>query len=238
MHQKHASRTRQIMLSASLTAVYVILRIVPTFQMVGVPGRFTTADFLLTSIALLAGLWGGLFTVIAGTILAFGASPPIFFGLDFLPATVDVLIATLLLSTRYRAAQIVYLVTFFAFILSPYSLLFGFYNVPYTWLHIVALLVLLSPIAPKIPVWVTSGGWRQITAIGALAFVGTMGQHLAGGLLFELTVGLIGGLKASNFMALWRIIFWVYPIERLIIIVFTAIIALAVLRSLSRWVHT
>lgn len=226
------------MLSASLTAVYVILRIVPTFQMVGVPGRFTAADFLLTSIALLAGLWGGLFTVIVGTILAFGANPPIFFGLDFLPATVNVLIAALLILSRYRVAQLVYLLTFFAFVLSPYSLLFGFYNVPYTWLHIVGLIILLSPIASKIPVWVTGGGWRQIAGIGALAFVGTMGQHLAGGLLFELTVGVIGGLKPSNFMTLWRIIFWVYPIERLIIIVFATIIALAVERSLSRWVHT
>jgi len=228
-------RTRQITLAASFAAVYFVLRSVPTFQMVGISSRFTAGDFLLTSIALLCGLWSGAFSVLIGTVLAYGITPPVFFGLDFLPALVNVAVAALLFSGRHRIAQGIYVTIFLAFILSPYSLMFGFGYVPYTWLHIVALILLLSPIAAKIPRWVDSPGLRQIVGIGFLAFVGTLGQHLMGGLLYELAAGFVGGVSPSNFMNVWRIIFWLYPIERLVIVTLSVFIALAMRRSLRKW---
>ena len=174
--------------------------------------------------------------MVIGTILAYGLRPPIFFGLDFLPGVADVAIAALLLKSHYRVAQGIYIGIFFAFVLSPYSLLFGYGYVPYTWLHIVALIVLLSPIAAKIPAWMNSDGHRRIAAIGALAFVGTMGQHLVGGLLYELTVGVVGGVGPSKLALFWRIIFLAYPIERLLTVGFSTVIALAVKRSLKKWI--
>ncbi len=234
---RRGSRTRQITLAASLAAVYFIFRSIPTFQMIGISGnaRFTTGDFILTSIVLVGGLWSGMLSVIIGTIVAFGVRPPIFLGLDFLPAVINVSIAALLLKGRYRIAQVIYLASFLGFVVSPYSLLFGFGYVPYAWLHIVALVVLLSPLAAKIPNWVNSGGLRQIAAIGILAFVGTMGQHLVGGLLFELVVGFIGGVNPSQFMNYyWRFIFLIYPIERTFIVAVSTTIALVVHRSVRR----
>jgi hypothetical protein len=204
--------------------------------MVGISSRFTAGDFILTSIALLCGLWSGTLSVFIGTVLAYGVRPPVFFGLDFLPALTNVAVASLLVSGRYRIARGIYGAVFLGFILSPYSLLFGFGYVPYTWLHIVALLLLLSPIATKIPRWVSSPGLRQIVAIGFLAFVGTMGQHLVGGLLYELVAGFLGGVSASDFIVYWRIIFWLYPIERLLIVAFSMFIALAVKRSMRKWI--
>jgi hypothetical protein len=203
--------------------------------MVGISSRFTAGDFLLTLIALLGGMWSGTLSVLIGTILAYGVRPPIFFGLDFLPAVVNVSIAALLLSSRYRIAQGIYIASFFAFVLSPYSLLFGYGYVPYTWLHIVALVLLLSPMAAKIPAWVMSGGSRQMAAIGFLALVGTMGQHLVGGLLYELAAGLVGGISPSNLKDFWRIIFWLYPMERLLIVTLSTIIAIGIHRSLKKW---
>jgi hypothetical protein len=222
-------------LAASFAALYFVLRSIPTFQMVGISNRFTTGDFLLTTIALLGGFWSGTLSVLIGTILAYGVRPPIFFGLDFLPGIVNVSIAALLLSGRLRAARGIYIASFFAFVLSPYSLLFGYGYVPYTWLHILALIVLLSPIPAKIPSWVNTTGARHIAAVGLLAFEGTMGQHLVGGLLYELAAGLVGGIGPSNFKDFWRVIFWLYPIERLVIVVFSTIIAIALYRSLKRW---
>lgn len=229
-------RTHQITLAAVFAAVYFVLRSVPTFQMIGISSRFTAGDFLPTSIALLCGLWSGALSVLIGTVLAYGITPPVFFGLDFLPALVNVAVAALLLSGRYRIAQGIYVTIFLGFILSPYSLLFGFGYVPYTWLHIVALILLLSPIAAKIPQWADSPGLRQVVAIGFLAFVGTLGQHLIGGLLYELAAGFVGGVSPSNFMNVWRIIFWLYPIERLLIVALSVFIALAMRRSLRKWV--
>ena len=229
------TKTRQVTLAASFAAVYFVLRTIPTFQMIGVSGRFSAADFLLTTIAMLCGLWGGILSVVIGTTLAYGLRPPIFFGLDFLPAIADVAIAAFLLKGRYRTAQGIYIAIFFAFVLCPYSLLFGYWYVPYTWLHIVALVAILSPIAAKIPAWFNGLGYRKVVAVGTLAFVGTMGQHLVGGLLYELAVGVVGGVSPSNLALSWRIIFWAYPIERLLTVAFSTIVALAVQRSLKKW---
>lgn len=230
------SRTRQITLAASLAAVYFILRSIPIFQMVGAPGcaRFTAGDFILTSIALVGGLWSGILSVVSGTVLAYGVCPPTFLGLDFLPAVINVSITALILKSRYRIAQGIYLVSFFAFVLSPYSLLFGFGYVPYTWLHIIAMVILLSPLAAKIPGWVNEGGFRQIASIVALVFVGTMGQHLVGGLLYELVVGFVGGTSPSRFGSIWRVIFWLYPPERALIAAISTVITLTVYRSLRK----
>jgi hypothetical protein len=203
--------------------------------MVGISGRFTAGDFLLTTIALVAGSWSGALSVLIGTVLAYAFRPPIFFGLDFLPAMVNVTIAALLLSNRHRIAQAIYIAILIAFLSSPYSLLFGYAHVPYAWLHIVALAILLSPIVTKIPAWVADDGPRQMTAIALLAFVGTMAQHLTGGILYEFAVGVIGGIRPSSFQEFWGIIFWLYPLERLAIIGLSTVIAMAIYRSLRRW---
>jgi len=232
---RHRIKTRQVTLAASFAAVYFVLRTIPTFQMVGISGRFSAADFLVTTIAMLCGLWGGVLSVVIGTVLAYGLRSPTFFGLDFLPAIADVAIAALLLRGRYATARGIYVAIFFAFVLSPYSLFFGYGYVPYTWLHIVALIVLLSPIAARVPIWLRGNGYRQVVAIVTLAFVGTMGEHLVGGLLYELAVGVVGGVSPSDLALSWRIIFLVYPIERLIAVAFSTVIALAVQRSFKKW---
>jgi hypothetical protein len=224
-------KTHQITLAVVLAAVYFVLRSMPTFQMVGVSGRFTAADFIITGIILIGGLWSSCLSVIIGTILAYAINPPVFFGLDFLPAFANTSIVGLILSNHRRLACGIYVSVLAVFLASPYSLLIAYTNIPYAWLHIFALMVLLSPILPKIPGWLRSDGLRQLTAIAVLALVGTMGQHLTGGLLYEFTVGFIGGVNPSSFRQFWRIIFWIYPVERTLIITLSTIIAMALFRS-------
>jgi len=224
-----------VTLAASIAAVYFVLRSIPTFEMVGMSSRFTAGDFMLTAIAMVSGLWSGTLSVFIGTILAYAVRPPIFYGLDFLPGVVNVTIAGLVLSGRYKLAVGVYFATFLAFVLSPYSLAFGYGYVPYVWLHIIALIALLPPVASRIRAWTGSVGLRQIGGVALLSFVGTMGQHLAGGLLYELAAGFAGGINPLNFMSFWRVIFWIYPGERIFIVAISTILALAVQRSLKAW---
>lgn len=228
-------RTRQVSLAAIFAAAYFVLRSTPTFQMIGTSGRFTTGDFLLTSIALIGGLWSGVLSVLAGTIIAYAVNPPIFFGLDFLPAIINVLVVTLILSNRIRLAKITYLAVYTAFVVSPYSLLFGYGYVPYTWLHIAGLVIVMSPFAGKIPVWIERSDSHQITAVAGLAFLGTMAQHLAGGLLYEVSAGYVGGISPSHFKQVWTVIFWLYPTERLVIAAVSAAIAVPLFRSVKKW---
>ena len=232
---QQSSKSKQVTLAAVFAAVYLILRIVPTFSMIGVSGQFTSGDFLLTTIAAVAGLWSGAVAVVVGTVLAYAVRPPLFFGLDFLPGLVNVLITALLLSGRRRIAQAIYVTVLALFLLSPYSLFYGYDHVPYVWLHVVAFALLLSPAAARIPSWIKQGGYRAVAGFACLAVVGTMAQHLTGGLLFELSLGVVGGMGPAGLAGIWRIIFFAYPIERLVIVTISTILAVAIFRSFQRW---
>jgi len=228
------SRTRRITLAASFAAIYFVLRSIPTFQMVGISGRFTAGDFLLTTIAMTAGTWSGSVAVLLGTIAGFASRPPIFLGLDFLPGVANVLVTSLIFTGRLRLARAMYLVVLFAFLISPYSLLFGLGPVPYAWLHMATFLLLLSPVARIIPGWVSASSGRQIAAVALLSLFGTMAQHLTGGILYEITAGWIGNVSPEKFQAFWQVIFWVYPVERIIIVAISTTIALAVYKASNK----
>ena len=233
------TKSRRVAMAAVLAAVYFVLRSLPNpvpflFQMIGISGRFTAGDFLLTTIVLVAGLWGGVLSVLIGTILAYPVSGTPFLGLDFLPGVANVLLVGLVLQNRRRIAQGIYAAILLAFLLSPYSLLFGYGYVPYAWLHILGLAVLFSPIIASVPTWLTRNDTRQLAAVAALAFVGTMAQHLTGGLLYEFTVGLVQGNTTEFLRKSWQIIFWLYPAERLIIVFVSTLISAGLLRSIRR----
>jgi hypothetical protein len=230
----HKSRTRKITMAAVLAAVYFVLRGIPTFEMVGVSGRFTAGDFMLPAIALIAGPWAGALSIVVGTTLAYAIKPPIFFGLDFLPGVVNVVILGFILSNRRHVALAIYVGILSVFLLSPYSLLFGFAQIPYTWLHIIALMILASPVSSKIPVWLSRTQGYQLLSTAALAFIGTMAQHLTGGLLYEFAVGYVGGIDPGSFQQFWRVIFWIYPVERLVIVAFSTFIAGGLYRAVRR----
>ena len=231
--------SRRIALAIVFAVLYFVLRSLPNpipflFQMIGISGRFTAGDFLLTTIALVCGLWGGALAVLVGTVLAYPVSGPIFLGLDFLPGLVNVLVVGLILKNRNRLAQTLFIAVLLLFVASPYSLFFGYGYIPYTWLHIVALVILLSPIAAKVPVWMKLDDKRQVVAIGTLAFVGTMAQHLTGGLLYEFVLGVVQGNNPSILKESWQIIFWLYPTERLVLTVISTIISVGLVRSMRR----
>jgi hypothetical protein len=224
-----------VTLAAVFAAIYLILRIVPTFSMIGTSGQFTAGDFMLTTIAAVAGLWSGTVSVLVGTIVAYAVRPPIFLGLDFLPGLVNVSTSALLLSGRRRVAEAIYFVVLALFLVSPYSVLYGYDHIPYVWLHLVAFAVLLSPVAARIPSWIRRGGYLGVAGFAALAFIGTMAQHLTGGLVFELALGFVGGMSRTTFAGIWEIIFFAYPPERLVIVAISTFLAVAIFRSFQRW---
>ena len=69
----------------------------------------------------------------------------------------------------------------------------------YLWMHIAAFIVLISPLGRKAGQWVESAKTATITAgFVILAFVGTMMQHLTGGILYEVVLGQITHTDSSS----------------------------------------
>ena len=237
--------TRLVAVVATFAVVYFILRMIPTFAMVGVSGgTFSLADVIAPLYGVILGPYVGAISVILGTILAitFGR-PIIFFGLDFLPSAVDALIVGLLMREKRLAATAIYVLVFIVFLANPYTAIFVPVSIPflnlnsfflYPWLHLVALLVLISPLSKKAVEWVKGASLINLApGILILTFIGTLAQHLVGGLLYETILGMFVGRAPEVFRLLWSAVFWLYPFERTFIIVLATVIGVPLIKALK-----
>jgi hypothetical protein len=222
-----------ITLTASLTALYVIPRTIILDRLIGVNGAITFSGiitpvlgvFLAPSYAILAVFIG---TMIAALIPG-SAGTLKFGGLDFLGGALNVALISLLVRGRRTEATFTYLATVGLFVINPNTEIFvgsNFPNlpvpfqwfripsppIPYLWLHLVALGVLVSPLTRNLGNIFVHGTRRQLAkAVLVAAFIGTMLEHVMGGILFA---SLFGSVAQRS----WPFIFLVYPIERAVLV--------------------
>ncbi len=296
--------TKAIAMIAIFAALYAALRIVPTVPMIGTGSAFHLSDILAPLYGILLGPFIGGAAILIGTFAGIGLNGSMpFLGLDFLPAFVVAISLGLLVRKKWLPvvilnAALLLLVAFDPFTLNIIQTPFGPF--PFLWLHIVAFVVLLSPLGRKAgewvkdtaintekrtkkTVWAITGGlltlisgasiliWgltnagtngiavdvmgaiiliagaatgvykAKITKITAgfaiLAFIGTMMQHLTGNLLYETVFGSIGSLTMADFVSTWNIVFYTYPVERLVFIIGAVIVGVPVTRALQRFFH-
>ena len=223
------------------TALYTVLRYIPTFPLYGVPGSsFRASDFLAPMLGILLGPWLAVLCIFFGTLINYAASPPVFLGLDFLPASIAAVIAGLITTGRTKFGIVLYAVLLGIFLALPLSTFWitvpGGYEVPYAWLHIVALVLLVSPLGLNAYRW-SKGSVGSTLVIGLLVIVlsATMAEHLMGGILYE-TI-LFPTFKITTvFKAyfIWRIIFYLYPVERLTITAVTTLFGVSIIRVIKR----
>lgn len=234
------SKTRLLALTSSFAVIYATLRIIPTFPVVGVPGAsFSSSDILVPLYGIILGPIFGSAAVILGTFLAVVLGKPlIFLGLDFLPATFGALAVGLLSRGRRALVVVIFAIALTVFLLHPLSLVLvrlPFGVVPFNWLHVAVLILLLTPISSKVPEWINSKSVSQVArGLGILAITGTMIQHVIGGIVFETVLGfIIGRYTQEQFVGIWTAIFFVYPIERIILVVASILLGTPLLRNIG-----
>ncbi len=217
---RYTTDTRKLTLTATLAAVYVVFRSIPIDPLIGVSGSITAAGMIAPVIGILLEPAYGIVAVFTGTMVAslFPWNPIKFAGLDFLPGALNVTLASLVMRGRRTEATAMFLITIALFIINPYTTIFvGSASlsppIPYLWMHLAALLVLVSPLTKDLAAKLTSHHFaNMIRPVAVLAFTGTMIEHLTGGILFATVVGK-GALK------FWPVIFVFYPIERIVLVV-------------------
>jgi hypothetical protein len=233
------SISRRLAMMALFTAVYSVFRYIPTFPMYGVSGTsFRASDFLAPLLGILLGPWLALPCIIIGTVINYAVAPPIFLGLDFLPACVAALVAGLITAGKTKYAIGLYAVILAVFLVLPLSTFWiqtpGGYQVPYTWLHIAALIVLVSPLGLSAYKWTkTSIGGALVLGVLVTVLSATMAQHLTGGVLYELilfpTFKITTPAKAY---LVWSFLFYLYPVERFVITAVTTLFGVSIIRAL------
>jgi hypothetical protein len=238
------NQARNIMLIATLAGVYAVLRIIPTFPMIGVQGsRFSASDFVVPIYGIILTPYSSTVSIILGTLIAFfGGRPPIFYGLDFLPAVVNTLVIGFIVRRKRGYAALLYSILLVLFIGHPYTSILiqvtplwtqNSFAVPFVWLHIVGLIILVSPVGSRLAWYIKKSSVRLMMIGFSLAsLIGTLSQHLMGNLLYA-SIVLPPMLSEEARIASWTFIFWLYPIERIIIVILTTLVGVPIIRAIN-----
>tara|TARA_Y100000590_G_scaffold187693_1_gene213944 strand:+ start:2071 stop:2820 length:750 start_codon:yes stop_codon:yes gene_type:complete len=233
-------RSKQIAIIASFAVIYAIMRIVPSFPVIGAPGAsFSMADILVPIYAIIFGPYIAATTIFLGTFLGivFG-KPIIFLGWDFLPATMGALFIGMIIHGKKIVAIFLFVIGIVVFNLLPYTEMMIPINeqisLPYNWFHIIAALALLTPLTNMSMNWIEENSKKAIIGLFIISIIGTLFQHIIGGTVFVVTLGVyLQSINPDAFPGIWKTIFYVYPIERLAIAVISAIVATPILRSIK-----
>ncbi len=232
--------TKAIAAIAIFSALYAALRIIPTVPMIGTGATFHLSDILAPLFGILLGPYVGGASIIIGTFAAIGLGTPApFLGLDFLPAFVVAVSLGFLVRGKWLPVVILNALLLVSYAFDPFTSNFivtPWGTIPYLWMHIVAFIVLVSPLGRKAGQWVKSSKTTLITAgFAILAFTGTMMQHLTGGLVYETVFGnIIGSMDKAAFTTTWNIVFYIYPWERLALIIGAVIVGVPVTKILMK----
>lgn len=154
-----SNKTKIIASIAIFSALYSVLRILPTVPMIGAQGAsFSVSDVIAPIYGILLGPYVGAAAVIIGTFLgmALGKSV-IFLGLDFLPAFINVVALGFLVKRKWWPVVGLYVFLMAGFLLNPLTTIFiniGGIAIPFAWLHLAALILLISPLGYKAGKWV------------------------------------------------------------------------------------
>jgi len=233
----HARRRSHLVASAALFAVlYAILGLFPVSAYIGVSSFLTFREVLSPLAGMLFGPLAGGFSMAIGNFVDFGFGKPVVFDfLDFVPDTASAVMAGLVFTGRRKFALALPLVLVLWYSLDPLSanlVQVGGLTVPFYWMHLLSVGVL--GIAFTFEKRGRLGRLNPLF-VGATVFASTMTGHIAGSIMFENVVVRINGLLSAGAIAgYWPFIFLAYPPERILFTVLGTIIAVPVLRALSR----
>ena len=236
----HLNRnTKAIATIAIFSALYAALRIIPTVPMIGTEATFRLSDILAPLFGILLGPFVGGVSIIVGTFVAIGLGTPApFFGFDFLPAFMVAISLGFLVRKKWLPVVILNIILLISYAINPLtsnliSTPWGYF--PYLWMHLIAFIILVSPLGYRAGQWIKSTKTIQITGgFVILAFVGTMIQHLTGGIIYEVIPGQIfHTIDLNAYPGIWNFVFWIYPWERLALTVGAVLVGVPVTKALK-----
>lgn len=236
-------QTKQIALLVVFTALYVILRNIPYSALIGGAGGFLyLSDFLVAIYGIILGPYYGGLSILISNFAAFGLGhPATFLGLDFLPDFLAVVSIGFLFRRKWLPVVLLNAALLAIFIVNPLTTNIV-YSVPFVWLHIVAFVVLLSPLSGMARRWIETINTKRIAiSVAIFAFIGAMIQHLVGGILYEVelnqffvALGQPPLISTSVYPGIWSAVFFAYPFERLFLVVSAVIVGTPIIITIAK----
>jgi len=219
--------TTDIALTAVFAAFQALLSVFPFTLTVGVSGQITLGVIGGPLIGVLLGpLVGSLASLIGSVVGVFLNPGGALFGVfSVIPPFLGAFAAGCLKTRRGYVAGAVMLGSLIVFYAHP----FGREAYMYPWLHIIAILVALSPLAYfAASTFSSSRIVKPVFGIITAVFIGILADHIAGS---ALAIWYFSPLLTAP---IWNSILLVYPIERLVAVGLASAIAIPVYSSLKR----
>jgi len=226
---KRKLTAKDVALIICFTALYAVFASIPIFQILGVPGRSITAAAITAPIigVLLGPYLGTLSATLGGVITFFVGS---FFPPSFVSGIITTLCAGLLSKGKRMLCILVYLLLLVAF---------GFYpSVGPAWLfplsmwfQVVGLLILVTPLQSLAGRSLKSDrNPRLLLAFFIMSLTSTLAGQISGSLAYVIFgfPPILGGWTAQ-----WQSLTFLYPAERVIIALGSALIGAPLLRVLK-----
>jgi len=222
--------------SALFAVLYAILGLFPVSPYIGIRSFLTFREILSPLAGMLFGPLLGGFSMLLGNFVDFAIGKPVVFDfLDFVPDTATAVMAGLVFTGRRRSAVALPILLMLWYSLDPLSAVVvyvGGVSVPFFWMHLLSVGTLVGAF------WLEGKGVLRKQGplyVGAATFASTMTGHISGSLLFENIAARVNNtLSAQQIAGAWYAIFFAYPPERILFTVLGTLVAVPVLRALSR----
>jgi hypothetical protein len=225
------------------TALYVVLRNIPYSVLIGGAGGFLyLSDFLVAIYGIILGPYFGGLSVLIGNFAAIGLGHHVnFFGLDFLPDFMAVVSIGFLFRRKWLPVVLLNAALLAIFLVNPLTTVFVF-SVPFVWLHIVAFIVLLSPLSRMAGKWIEAIDTKKIAfSMVIFGLIGAMIQHLTGSILYEVelnqffvALGQPPVIPAVAYSGIWTTVFFAYPLERLFLVISAVLIGTPIILAVTK----
>jgi len=230
-----SSRRSRLVASAAVFAVlYAILGLFPVSAYIGVSSFLTFREVVSPLAGMIFGPMTGGLSMILGNFVDFALGKPVAFDfLDFVPDLASAVLAGFVFTGRRKAAIVLPLALIFLYSIDPLSqdlVTYDGVSIPFFWLHLVSIAVLAAAFLLE-----SKGVLNRLSPayIAATVFASTMTGHIAGSIMYEDVIGRINGLE-TTVTSSWNLIFLAYPAERALFTILGTLVAVPVLRALSR----
>jgi hypothetical protein len=217
----------RVALIAVFAAVQALLSIFPFTITVGMAGEITLGVIGGPLIGILLGpVYGGL-SVLTGSFIGVFLNPggALFGPLTVIPPTIAAFTAGCVKIKRGYVAGAVIL----SFLMIFYAHPAGREAYIYTWMHIAAMALAFSPLSYWAGSTFGSADGKKLTlGIAIAAFIGVLADHIAGSAIA------VWYFSPTLTAQMFYLVLVVYPVERVVALVLTTIVAVPVYYSLRR----
>jgi hypothetical protein len=219
---------KNLALTVTFTALYVVFGFIRISPIIGLPGQAITAAAMMAPlVGIILGPYIGTLSALFGGIIGF------FFGSFALPSLASGVAATFcsgMIRISKRTVSVIFYLLLLLF-LAFYPTIGPLWLLPmYLWFQIIGLVILTLPLPfTSTKTLNSTNDSKLVVAFLVTCLTSTLAGQIAGSLTFELILT----ADLSYWLSTWGVTMVYYPVERAIIAVFSALIGVSLHKVLK-----